>query len=60
MFEHFCIENKAAPIILSEYFDKSDPQCTKLTFKNIQMDEQTLKSIACIIPMIVDIGELEF
>lgn len=58
MFEYFCSEMNAAPIKLTDYF-VTENKARKLQIKNYNIDEPTAKSIALIIPFILDIEELE-
>jgi hypothetical protein len=51
---------KAAPIPIGQYIITGDNKIRKLTLKNFNLDEATGKSLACIIPFIVDIEEMEF
>jgi len=51
---------KAAPIPIGQYIVASDNKIRKLTLKNFNLDEATTKSLASIIPFIVDIEEMEF
>ncbi len=60
VFEHYCVEMKAAPIPIGQYIITGDNKIRKLTLKNFNLDEATTKSLACIIPFIVDIEEMEF
>ena len=59
VFDYYCNENKAAPVSLAHFLNYSDPQNVKLSIKNYHLDEQTAKSIACILPFMVEITELE-
>lgn len=59
IFEYYCYELKAAPIILLNYYNYDDPKNTKLSFRNYQLDEQTVKAIAMVLPFITDITEID-
>lgn len=50
---------KAAPIELSSFFVFDDPNCHKISFKNFQLDEQTIKALILILPYLVDFVEIE-
>ena len=51
---------KAATIELAQFYNYDDPNCHKLSFKNIILDEQTMKAIIMIIPYMLDFVEIEF
>jgi len=53
------VEMKAAPIKLAQFYNYDDPKNTKLSFRNYQLDDQTVKAIALVLPYILDITELE-
>ena len=59
MFEHYCYELKAAPIILFNFYNYDDPKNTKLSFRNYQLDEQAVKALAMVLPYINDITEID-
>ena len=46
--------------MLDQFYNYDDPKNTKLSIKNYQLDDQTVKAIACVLPYIHDITELEF
>ena len=50
---------KAAPITLAKFYNYDDPNTTKLSFKNYQLDDMTVKAIALVLPFILDITEIE-
>ena len=51
---------KAAPIPIMNYIISGDNKIRKLSVKNFTLDEGQAKALACIIPFIVDIEEMEF
>ena len=59
IFEYYCYELKAAPIILTQFYNYDDPKNTKLSFRNYQLDDQTVKALAMVLPFITDITEIE-
>lgn len=59
IFEYYCYELKAAPIILSQFYNYDDPANTKLSFRNYPLDDQTVKALAMVLPFITDITEIE-
>ena len=50
---------KAAPIKLTDFINSSDPKNVKLSIKNYQLDQPTAKALACTIPFMTRIHELE-
>lgn len=60
MFEHYCVEMKAAPMPIGTYIVLGDNKIKKITVKNYNLDEATAKALACVIPFIIDIEEMEF
>ena len=59
IFEYYCYELKAAPIILANFYNYDDPKHTKLSFRNYQLDDQTAKALAMTLPYINDVTELD-
>ena len=59
VFDYYCTLNRAATRNIKEYFDDSDPNCYKLSIKNVQLDDNSSKALACIIPFLINITELE-
>jgi hypothetical protein len=59
VFEHYCVEMKASPIPIKGYIVAGDNKVRKMSFKNFNLDEATVKALACVIPFIVDLEELE-
>ena len=51
---------KAAPLHLAKFFNYDDPNAYKISFKNINLDEQTMKAIIMILPYMLDFVEIEF
>lgn len=45
---------------LSQFYNYDDPNSPKISFKNINLDEQVMKSIIMIIPYMLDFNEIEF
>ena len=45
---------------LEDWLDFSDPQNTKLAIRNYKLDDNTIKAIACILPFMLDVNEIEF
>ena len=39
----------------TDYLDATDPSSVKLSIKNIKLDDNTAKTLACIIPFLVEI-----
>jgi len=50
---------KAAPINLASFYNFDDPNCYKISFKNFQIDEQTMKALIMILPYLLDFVEIE-
>lgn len=50
---------KAAPLILSQFYNYDDPNNPKISIKNYQMDEQTVKAFVLILPHMIEFNELE-
>ena len=50
---------KAAPVSLKDFINSSDPKNVKLSFKNYQLDQPSAKALACVIPFMTNINELE-
>ena len=59
VFDFYIAFNKAATTPISQFFDNSDPSSYKLSIRNYNLDDNTAKSIACIIPFLVDLDEVE-
>ena len=59
MFDYYCDVHKAPPQPIAEWFDTSDPKNTKFSVKNRKIDDNTTKAIACILPFLLDINEVE-
>jgi hypothetical protein len=51
---------KAAPMPIGTYIVLGDNKIKKITVKNYNLDEATAKALACVIPFIIDIEEMEF
>ena len=60
IFEHYCTMNKSAVIPIEPFFDTADPDNVKFSVKNFRLDENTVKSMVCLIPFLVDVVEVEF
>jgi hypothetical protein len=60
IFEYFCSEFRAAPLHISKFLHKKESGYYKLQFKNYHLNNQTAKSIACLIPWLVQVNEIEF
>ena len=45
---------------IDSFFDYTDPDSPKFTVRNLKLDDNTVKAIACFIPFLVDIVEVEF
>ena len=60
VFDYYISWNKAASVQLAQFFDDTDPTNYKLSVKDFKLDENTAKSIACIIPFLVNVQEVEF
>lgn len=45
---------------LHKFYNYDDPNCPKISFKNINLDEQAMKAIIMIIPYMLDFVEIEF
>jgi len=54
------VEMKASPVPIGNYIVLGDNKIKKITLKNYNLDEATGKALACIIPFIIDIEEMEF
>jgi len=50
---------KAAPLELSQFYNYEDPNNWKISIKNYQMDDHTVKAFALILPYMLDFNELE-
>lgn len=59
IFEHYCIETKAAPIDLDRFINDLNPNNKKLTFRNYPLDDATAKALVLTIPYMHDIKEFE-
>ena len=59
VLEYYCKEMKAAPISLADFINSSDPKNVKLSIKNYHLDQPTAKALACVIPFMTRIHELE-
>ena len=59
VFDYYCTEHKAAKVALASFFDDNDPKNYKFSIKNFKLDEGTTKALACIIPFLVDVNEIE-
>lgn len=51
---------KASPVPIGNYIVLGDNKIKKITLRNFNLDEATGKALACIIPFIIDIEEMEF
>ena len=60
IFEYFCLEYNTAPFILKEFVKKCDNGYDKLSFMNYKLNDPTTKALACTIPWIVNLEEIEF
>ena len=60
VFEYFCIEFKAAPLVFTKFMEQQESKWYKVTFKNYHLNEATAKAIACLIPFLVNVDEIEF
>ena len=60
MFEFFCLEFKAAPLVFGKFMEKQESGWWKVSFKNYHLNEPTTKAIACLIPYLVNVDEVEF
>lgn len=45
---------------LAQFYNYDDPNCPKICFKNITLDEQVMKAIIMILPYMLDFVEIEF
>ena len=59
VFDYYCQLNKAVSMPIAKFFDDSDPNNPKFSIKNFKLDENTVKALACLIPFLVDINEVE-
>ena len=59
VFEFYCMECSAAPLILTQFMNYSDPNNVKLSIKNYHLDEPTAKALACVVPFMIEVTELE-
>ena len=59
VLDHYCTETKAASMQLTQFLDYTDPNNVRLSIKNYHLDEPAAKAIACVIPFMVEISELE-
>ena len=60
IFEFYCQELKAGPIPITDFMSVADNGWWKLKFKNYMLNEPTLKAIACVIPFMVNVKEVDF
>jgi len=62
IFEFYCLELKAGPIPINDFIHTLEDGFgwMKLKFKNYILNEPTLKAIACVIPFMVNVKEVEF
>jgi hypothetical protein len=60
MFEFYCIEFKAAPLEIKNHMLRKETGAWKLAFVNYALNEPTLKAIACVLPFLVQVDEVEF
>lgn len=59
IYEYYCKECKAAIVNLEQFYDFGDPTHPKLSIKNYQLDDQTAKALALIIPYLRDFTDIE-
>ena len=59
VLDYYCNEYKAAPVPLASFLNYTDPNNVKLSIKNYFLDEPTAKAIACVLPFMLNITELE-
>ena len=60
IFEFYCQELKAGPIPINDFISWMENGWMKLKFKNYMLNEPTIKAMACVIPFIVNVKEVEF
>jgi uncharacterized protein YjbI with pentapeptide repeats len=57
------LEFKAAPLVINKFLEKhnldQEHSWMKLNFKNYHLNEPTCKAIACLIPFLVNVDEVE-
>ena len=59
VFDYYCEEFKSISMTITNFFDDLDPENKKFTIRNVELDEGTAKAVACLIPFITDITEVE-
>ena len=60
ILEHYCDFFKVEEIDIAEYIVPMENDRIKLSFRSVLLSENLLKAIACTIPFIHDIFEVEF
>ena len=59
-FEYFCMKFKAAAPDISKFLTRKENGWWVLSFRNYTLNEPTLKAIACLIPFLPQVEELNF
>ena len=59
IFEYFCLEFKAAPLTIKKFMEPQENGWQKLSFVNYALNEPSSKAIACILPFLVNVEEVE-
>ena len=44
---------------IGPFFDNSDPENPKFVIRNMKLDDSSVKALACLIPFLVEIVEVE-
>jgi len=59
IFDYYCLQLKAQPVDLSQFYMIGDNNRLKFAIKNYNLDENTAKALCMTLPFMVEIQEFE-